>query len=188
MPIQYTGIIEEHTAPRKTAALFDLSPMGRVWVTGQDRRKYLQKLLTIDVEKMAAGRCRYTFLLTEQGTVIDDLLVYDDSPRDRSFLVVNASNREKDLEWMRKVAGGFDVRIDDVTTSMALVAVQGPKCLDVMKGAFDVDPSKLKYYAFGYFPVLGEKECLVSRTGYTGEDGFEIFVKAENAEKAWQAA
>src|SRR5262245_54591654 len=157
MPIQYTGIIEEHSATRTAAGLFDLSHMGRVWVTGKDRKKYLQKLLTIDIEKMAAGRCRYTFLLTEQGTVIDDLLVYDDSPRDRSFLVVNASNREKDLEWMKKVATGFSVTIDDVTQSMALVALQGPKSVDVVKAAFDVDPSKLKYYTFDTFKVLDEK-------------------------------
>jgi aminomethyltransferase len=187
MPIQYSSIIEEHSATRAAAGLFDLSHMGRVWVSGRDRVAYLQKLVTIDVSKMAQGRCKYTFLLTGKGTVIDDLLVYDDAERGRSFLVVNASNREKDLDWMRAQAKGFEVQIDDVTTSMALVAVQGPKCLEVMRCAFDVDPSKLKYYAFDTFKVLGDPQVLVSRTGYTGEDGFEVFVKAPDAVRAWQA-
>lgn len=188
MPIQYTSIIDEHAAARSTAGLFDLSHMGRVWVSGPQRKAYLQKLVTIDIEKMGPGRCRYTFLLTEKGTVIDDLLVYEDAKNDRSLLVVNASNREKDLEWMRKVAQGFKVTIDDVTQAVSLVAVQGPKCVEIVKRSFDIDPSKLKYYTFDYFPVFGQKDAFVSRTGYTGEDGFEIFVKSENAVKAWEAA
>ena len=187
MPIQYTNIIEEHTAVRKQVGLFDLSHMGRIWVSGPDRKAYLDRLLTIDISKMAAGRCRYTFLLTERGTVIDDLLVYEDSATDRSFLVVNASNREKNLEWMRKHAKDFKVKIDDVTMDLALVAVQGPKSVEAVKEALDIDPSKLKYYTFDRFPILGIKDCLVSRTGYTGEDGFEVFVPSAKAAAAWTA-
>ncbi len=187
MPIQYSNIVEEHTAVRKAVGLFDLSHMGRVWVSGKDRRAYLDKILTIDISKMAPGRCRYTFLLTEQGTVIDDLLVYEDTENDRSFLVINASNREKDLEWMKKQAKGFKVKIDDVTLEMALVAVQGPKSVEAVKAALKIDPSSLKYYTFGYFDVLGAKACPVSRTGYTGEDGFEIFLPNDKAAAAWKA-
>lgn len=187
MPIQYTNIIEEHTAVRKQVGLFDLSHMGRIWVSGPDRKAYVDRLLTIDIPKMAPGRCRYTFLLTERGTVIDDLLVYEDSATDRSFLVVNASNREKNLEWMRTHAKEFQVRIDDVTMDLALVAVQGPKSVEAVKEALDIDPSKLKYYTFDRFPILGTKDCLVSRTGYTGEDGFEIFVPSERAAAVWAA-
>lgn len=188
MPIQYTSILEEHGATRGAAGLFDLSHMGRVWVSGRDRTAYLQKLLTIDVAKVRPGRCKYTFLLTERGTVIDDLILYDDSTRDRSLLVVNASNREKDVEWMKTIAGGFDVRFDDQTVATTLLAVQGPRCLDVMRDAFGVDPSGLKYYAFDTFTVLGVKDCLVSRTGYTGEDGFEVCFPNSEAARAWKAA
>ena len=185
MPIQYTSIIEEHTATRTAVGLFDLSHMGRVWVNGKERKKYLNHLTPLDVDKMAPGRCKYTFLLTDQGTVIDDLIVYEDAKNDRSLLVVNASNREKDLDHAKKVLTGFKATLDDVTLDVALIALQGPKSIDTVKATFDVDPSGLKYYAFDYFTVLGQKDAFISRTGYTGEDGFEIFVKKENAVKAW---
>ena len=187
MPIQYSTIIEEHTAVRKQVGLFDLSHMGRIWVSGPDRKAYLDRLLTIDISKMAPGRCRYTFLLTERGTVVDDLLVYEDAGTDRSFLVVNASNREKNLEWMKKNVGSSKVKIEDMTLDTSLVAVQGPKSVEAVKEALDIDPSKLKYYTFDRFPVLGVKDCLVSRTGYTGEDGFEIFVPNAKAAATWDA-
>jgi aminomethyltransferase len=187
MPIQYSNIIEEHTAVRKKVGLFDLSHMGRIWVRGKDRKTWLDRLLTVDIHKMAPGRARYTFLLTDRGTVIDDLLVYEDADRDASFLVVNASNREKNLEWMQKQVGGARIKIEDETTSTALVAVQGPKSIEAVKLALDTDPSTLKYYTFGRFPILGAKDVMVSRTGYTGEDGFEIFVPNALAGKVWNA-
>jgi aminomethyltransferase len=187
MPIQYSNIIEEHTAVRQKVGLFDLSHMGRVWVRGKDRKTWLDKLLTIDIPKMAPGRCRYTFLLNEKGTVIDDLLVYEDSDQDASLLVVNASNREKNLEWMKKQVGSAKVKIDDTTLKTSLIAVQGPKSVEAVKLALDIDPSSLKYYTFGRFTVLGAKDCVVSRTGYTGEDGFEIFVPNDAASKVWNA-
>lgn len=187
MPIQYSSILDEHRAVRTQVGLFDLSHMGRVGVGGPDRRKYLQRLLTVDVERMAPGRCKYTFFLTERGTVIDDLIAYEDSDSDRSLLVVNASNREKDLEWMRKHAGGFRVSIEDRTAAVSLLALQGPRSVEAMKSVLDVDPSALKYYTFGRFTVLGVPNSIVSRTGYTGEDGFEIFVPSEKAEEVWAA-
>lgn len=186
MPIQYSSIIEEHKAVRTAVGLFDLSHMGRVYVRGRDRKKYLQKILTAEIEKLAHGRCKYTFFLTEEGTIIDDLILSEDSKADFSFLVVNASNREKDLEWMRKHAAGFDVRIEDETTTTALIAVQGPKSVEAVKAVLKIDPSPLKYYAFDYYPVFGNN-VMVSRTGYTGEDGFEIFVAAEQAAAVWNA-
>jgi aminomethyltransferase len=187
MPIQYSNIIEEHTAVRQKVGLFDLSHMGRIWVRGKDRKSWLDRLLTIDIPKMAPGRCRYTFLLTEKGTVIDDLLVYEDADRDASFLVVNASNREKNLEWMKKQVASAKVKIEDTTLATSLIAVQGPKSVEAVKLALDIDPSPLKYYTFGRFAVLGAQDCVVSRTGYTGEDGFEIFVPNESASKTWNA-
>jgi aminomethyltransferase len=177
MPIQYAGILDEHLAVRTRTGLFDLSHMGRVRVKGRDRKAYLQKLLTIDVSKVPVGRCRYTFLLTERGTVIDDLILYAD--RDDDLLVVNASNREKDLEWMTRHLSG-DVRLDDQTREVALLALQGPRSVEAVKRVLGIDPSGLGYYTFGTFG-----EYFVSRTGYTGEDGFEVFVPAGKAVAVW---
>jgi len=187
MPIQYSNIIEEHTAVRKQVGLFDLSHMGRIWVRGQDRKAWLDRMLTIDIPKMAPGRVRYTFLLTAKGSVIDDLLVYEDAGTDASFLVVNASNREKNLEWLKANVGDAKVKLEDTTLTTSLVAVQGPKSVEAVKLALDIDPSTLKYYTFGRFPVMGVQDCVVSRTGYTGEDGFEIFVPNDVASKVWNA-
>jgi aminomethyltransferase len=177
MPIQYAGIIEEHTAVRTRAGLFDLSHMGRVRVQGRDRRAFLQKILTINVDKVPPGKCRYTFYLTEKGTVIDDLILYAGGPDD--LLVVNASNREKDLEWMRRHLSG-DVRLEDETFTTSLIALQGPRSVETMKRVLDIDPSEMGYYTFAT-----HGEYFISRTGYTGEDGFEIFVPAAQATALW---
>ena len=178
MPIQYTGIIDEHTAVRTRVGLFDLSHMGRVRVQGRDRRAFLQKILTINVDKVPEGKCRYTFFLTEKGTPIDDLILYAGGPDD--FLVVNASNRERDLEWMKSHLAG-DVKIIDETFDTALIAVQGPRSVETVKAVLGIDPSGMGYYTFA---TLGE--FFVSRTGYTGEDGFEIFVPAAKAVAIWE--
>jgi aminomethyltransferase len=177
MPIQYAGIIEEHTAVRTRVGLFDLSHMGRVRIQGRDRRAFLQKILTINVDKVPEGKCRYTFFLTEKGTPIDDLILYAGGPDD--FLVVNASNRERDLEWMKSHLSG-DVKIVDETLETALIAVQGPRSVETVKAVLGIDPSAMGYYTFA---TLGE--FFVSRTGYTGEDGFEIFVPAARAVEIW---
>ena len=177
MPIQYAGIIDEHTAVRTRVGLFDLSHMGRVRIQGSGRRAFLQKLLTIDVDKVVPGKCRYSFFLTEKGTVIDDLILYAGGPDD--FLVVNASNREADLAWMQKHLSG-DVKIVDETLTTALIAVQGPRSVETVKRVLNIDPSGMGYYTF---TTLGE--YFVSRTGYTGEDGFEIFVPNAKAMDVW---
>ena len=178
MPIQYAGIVEEHGHVRSRAGLFDLSHMGRVRVKGPERRAFLQRILTIDVAKVKPGRCKYTFLLTETGTVIDDLIVYAGEADD--LLVVNASNREKDLEWMRRHAGP-GVELVDETFEVALLAVQGPQALETVRKVLGVDPGGLKYYTWGRFG-----DYMLSRTGYTGEDGFEIFLPAGRAVEIWQ--
>ena len=177
MPIQYAGIIDEHTAVRTRVGLFDLSHMGRVRIQGRDRRAFLQKILTINVDKVPEGKCRYTFYLTEKGTVIDDLILYAGGPDD--FLIVNASNREKDLEWMKSHLSG-DVTLVDETFTTSLIAVQGPRSVETVKRVLGIDPSEMGYYTF---TTLGE--FFISRTGYTGEDGFEIVVPASDAVKIW---
>lgn len=178
MPIQYAGIIDEHTAVRTRVGLFDLSHMGRVRVQGRSRRAFLQNVLTIDVDKVPPGKCRYTFFLTEKGTVIDDLILYSGGEDD--LLVVNASNRERDLEWMRSHLPG-DVTLHDETFSTALLAVQGPRSVETVKRVLSIDPS-----AMGYYTAATIGEYFVSRTGYTGEDGFELFVPASRAEAIWE--
>ncbi len=177
MPIQYAGIVEEHAAVRQAAGLFDLSHMGRVRVLGKDRRAFLQKVLTLDLDKVRPGRCRYTFLLTAKGTIIDDLLIYAGEQDD--LLVVNASNREKDLAWMTTHLAG-DVRLVDETFSVSLIAPQGPQALAKVKDVLGVDPSALKYYSWAAFGDLA-----ISRTGYTGEDGFEVFCPTPKAVELW---
>jgi glycine cleavage system T protein (aminomethyltransferase) len=140
----------------------------------------------IDVGAMPQGRCKYTFLLTEKGTIIDDLIVSEDTKEDASFLVVNASNREKDLEWIRKHAQGLRAEIHDATSELALIALQGPKSAECVRGVLGTDPGKLKYYTFDWFDVLGRR-TMISRTGYTGEDGFEIYVPVDLARQTWDA-
>jgi aminomethyltransferase len=178
MPVQSSGIVEEHGAVRSRAGLFDLCHMGRVRVRGRNRRAFLQKLLTIDVDKVPAGRCRYSFFLNEKGTVIDDLVFYAGTEDD--LLVINASNREKDLAWMEKHRPE-GAEIEDQTFATALLAVQGPESLAAVRKSLGIDPGALGYYTWGMF---GGR--LVSRTGYTGEDGFEIFVAPSTAPGLWR--
>jgi len=180
MPIQYTSIVEEHQAVRTAAGLFDVSHMGRFRIKGRDRKTFLDRLLTVPVSRMAHGRCRYTFLLNRSGGVMDDLLVLEDSEQDENWLVVNAGNRTKDLDWLRKHTEGTDASVEDLSHETALLALQGPGSIDILRQALNVDGSSLAYYTF---ETLGGWR--VSRTGYTGEDGFEIFCPIARAGEVW---
>jgi aminomethyltransferase len=183
MPVQYGGILEEHRAVRERVGLFDVSHMGRLEVTGPDSLPSLQRLTPNDVSRLADGRCQYSAFLTERGTYVDDLLVYRKSA-DEYMLVVNASNTPKDFEWARSHARG-DLRIENATNRTALIAVQGPRAAGLLSRITEPDPSDLPYYGFRECSVLGEA-ALVSRTGYTGEDGFEVCVASEQAEKVFR--
>ncbi len=178
MPVQYSGIVEEHSAVRSRAGVFDISHMGRVRIVGPARRPFLQRLLTINVDGVPPGRCRYAFMLTEKGTIIDDLLYYAGTEHD--ILVINASNREKDLAWMRRHQPS-SVRLEDLTFTTSLLAVQGPGSPAAVRKSLGIDPSPLRYYSYATFG-----DILVSRTGYTGEDGFEILLPADAAAGAWE--
>lgn len=184
MPVQYGPILEEVTRVRTHAGLFDLSHMGRVRVTGKDRVAYLDLLLTNHVAKISAGSIRYALFCRADGMPIDDLLVYPDT--DEVFLVVNASNTDVDLAWMREHQKGFDVVIQDQTDELAMIAVQGPKSREitehVVKG---IDLAKLGYYKFAYGTVCGIPNVRVSRTGYTGELGYELYVPTNAASRVW---
>ena len=183
MPVQYEGILGEHRAVRERVGLFDVSHMGEFELTGSDALPALQSLTPNDVGRLADGRCHYSAFLTERGTFVDDLLVYRRAA-DSFLVVVNAGNTPKDFQWARAHAKG-DLRLEDKSAAYALIAVQGPLAAALMSRVSDADPSDLPYYGFRDTRVLG-RPALVSRTGYTGEDGFEIYLDPQDAEKVFR--
>ena len=173
MPIQYKGIVEEHNAVRNACGVFDVSHMGEVSVTGADAEKFVNHIFTNDVTGGTPGKCFYGMMLNPDGGVVDDLLVYkrDD---DDFFLVINASNIDKDVAWIRSCAEGFDVMIDNMSDSLGELAIQGPLSEQVMTQVLGLDCAELSFYTFKTLDINGES-VIVSRTGYTGEDGFEVY-------------
>lgn len=186
LPVQYeTGIVEEHLRVRKAAGLFDVSHMGEIWVEGSEAEKWLQGMVANDVCAMHDGQVIYSFLCYPNGGVVDDLLIYRYDPR-RYFLVVNASNARKDYEWLAGHASG-EVRVTDVSSSFAELALQGPKAQQVLSRLTGYDLSSVPFFHFADIPDVAGYPALVSRTGYTGEDGFEIFVPWEDGPVFWDA-
>jgi len=185
MPVQYAGILEEHRAVRERVGLFDVSHMGELDVQGPGALDALQALTPNDVAKLADGRIHYSAFLTERGTFVDDLLVYRRAA-DSFLVVVNASNTPKDFEWARtRAQSRGQVRVEDRSADYALIAVQGPKSAALMSRLSKPDPSDLPYYGFRDTEVAGAR-TLVSRTGYTGEDGFEVYCRPEDAERIFR--
>jgi aminomethyltransferase len=183
LPVQYSGVIEEHRAVRAAAGLFDVSHMGEVRVAGPGAEAALQHLTPNNVARLRPGRAHYSALLTERGTYIDDLLVY--KLADEEFLlVVNAANAERDIEWVRTHAG-VGTEVSDVSDSYALLALQGPRAAEILRQLTDEDLGALKYYRFAEAEVDG-REMIVSRTGYTGEDGFELYTAPDDAAGLWR--
>ncbi len=176
MPVQYRSILEEHKAVRRTAGLFDVSHMGEVDVRGPEAGKFLNYLVTNDVAKLFPGRVLYSPMCYPTGGVVDDLLVYMRGPDDY-FLCINAGNIDKDLAWIREQAKKFDVTITDRCEDYGLLAVQGPKAAAIVQSLTGAKLGLVKYYHFVEGTVAGV-HCLISRTGYTGEDGFELYVSA----------
>lgn len=176
MPVQYSGILAEHEAVRERAGLFDVSHMGEVTVTGPDALSYLQRITPNDVSKLSDGRCQYNALLYPTGGFVDDILIYR-NVEDDYLVVVNASNSDKDYEWMREQIGDSDVRVENVSDQWAQIAIQGPRAEAVLSRLTDIDLGSMKYYRFGRGKVDGV-DAIVSRTGYTGEDGFEVYVES----------
>jgi aminomethyltransferase len=187
LPQQYSSIRDEHLAVRTAAGLFDLSHMGRLEVRGIGAADYLQGLLTNDVSQVAVGRAQYTLLCREDGGILDDLVIYRRG-EDDFLVVVNASNREKDVAWMRAHLPSA-VELVDSTHRLSLLALQGPKAEALLPTGLDL--TALPYFGFADGSVGGVRlrgvEALISRTGYTGEDGFEIFVESERAVEVWRA-
>jgi len=180
MPIRYGSIIEEHKQVRAAGGLFDVSHMGRVYFTGRHARRFLERLLTRRVSDMKDFTCRYSMICNEDGGVKDDVIVYRFP--DKWMLVVNASNHEKLMDHFEEIKTGLTLKIDDQTESTAMVAVQGPNVMDII-GQFSKEVPALKRYSFCVKSLLVMK-MVISRTGYTGEDGVEVILPAKMADMA----
>lgn len=182
MPVQYGSITDEHHAVRRAAGLFDIAHMGRLRFTGPDTVRFLDHLLTNEVASLKLGQVRYSLVTNEAGGVLDDVLVY----RFESchMLVVNASNRLKIVDWIERHRDGFEVRVEDLTIDWSMLALQGPRSRELFAPLCSSDVSALKYYFACETKVLGVPS-IVSRTGYTGEDGFEVMLPAAEGQRLW---
>jgi aminomethyltransferase len=185
MPVQYKGVLEEHRAVRTSVGLFDVSHMGEIMVSGRRALDFLQHVTCNDVSKLLPGRAHYSGLMTPRGTFVDDLLVHMLGER-RYLLVVNAANKDKDYAYLCAQAPGFEgVDVDDESPAFAQIAVQGPRALEVLQRLTPVELADIKYYRFVEGDVSGAASIL-ARTGYTGEDGFEVYLAPEDAPRIWR--
>ncbi|MEV5984968.1 glycine cleavage system aminomethyltransferase GcvT [Streptomyces sp. NPDC052051] len=185
MPLRYGSERDEHVAVRTKAGLFDLSHMGEIAVTGPEAARLLNYALVGDLASVGIGRARYTMICREDGGILDDLIVY--RLREQEYMVVaNASNAQVVLDALVERAAGFDAEVRDDRDAYALLAIQGPESSGILKSLTDADLDGLKYYA-GLPGTVAGVPALIARTGYTGEDGFELFVAPSDAEKLWQA-
>jgi aminomethyltransferase len=185
LPVQYeTGVITEHMAVRTSAGLFDVSHMGEVLLKGQDALKNVQLLVSNDCGRMYDGQVKYSPMCNESGGVVDDLLVYQKNSQEY-LIVINAANRFKDVDWMKAHLIG-DVEFTDVSDDISQLALQGPRAKEILCKLTEEEKLPVKYYSFKENVNLAGINCLVSRTGYTGEDGYELYCKNEDAAKLWQ--
>lgn len=184
MPVQYgAGVIAEHIATRTRAGLFDVSHMGEIFVEGEDAIDFVNRLTTNDVTKLVDGQAHYSALCYENGTVVDDLLVYR-FDRDKLLLVVNAGTTDKDWDWITSHKKAENITLTNASADYCQIAVQGPKALEIAQKLTGVNLSEIKYYHFTVDKFDGV-DAIISRTGYTGEDGFEIYADRDFAEKIW---
>ena len=179
MPIQYSNITDEHQAVRQHCGVFDVSHMGEVLVSGKDAERYVNHIFTNNVEGLAVGKILYGMMCYEDGGVVDDLLVYKMAD-DRFFLVINAANIGKDWAWIQQQAEGFNVTLDNQSDHYGQLAVQGPEAERIMEEILNLPCSELTFYTF---KTMGD--VIVSRTGYTGEDGFEIYATPDYINQCW---
>lgn len=184
MPVQYSSIIEEHKAVRENVGLFDLYHMGEFWLTGKDAMKNVQKIVTNDIEALSDRQIAYTPMCRPDGTIVDDLLVYRWNEY-KFLLVVNAANLDKDFAWIKSQLEG-EVELSNDSDPTGLIAIQGPNAEAVLQKLTRQRLKAIKFYWFTTGKVAGV-ECIISRTGYTGEDGFELYYPAEKSEELWNA-
>ncbi|MEK7858705.1 MAG: glycine cleavage system aminomethyltransferase GcvT [Elusimicrobiota bacterium] len=182
LPVQYEGILKEHNAVRTQCGLFDVSHMGQVWVRGPQALAFLQKTNTNDISRIGPGRAIYSHLTNEQGGVVDDVIVSCFAP-DRYFIVVNAATAEGDFAWLAKQAEGFDAALENKSDYYGMIAIQGPKAAGIV--AIDT-PAALALPRFGALELsIFDQPSIITRTGYTGEDGFEFIVPSEILSRVW---
>ncbi len=186
MPVQYSGLKNEHHAVREAAGMFDVSHMGEFFVEGPDALPFLQKVTSNDVSKLLPGKIQYSCMPNEEGGIVDDLLVYCFS-NEHFLLVVNASNMEKDWNHLMQYTEGLDVTLRNDSDAYSLLAVQGPKATEILQTLTGVDLAEIKYYHFVIGEIAGIADVIISATGYTGAGGFELYVFNQDAKKLWDA-
>lgn len=184
MSVQFEGLKTEHEAVRNAAGLFDVSHMGEVEIKGNEAEDFVQYLVTNDIAILEDNQVIYTFMCYPDGGVVDDLLVYKFN-KDHYYLVVNASNVEKDYKWMKKNLGTYDAEITNISDDVSQIAIQGPKAQEILQELTDTDLSEIKFFYCKRDVNINGAKCLVSRTGYTGEDGFEVYFDHKYAEALW---
>ena len=186
LPVEYTGLKDEHNAVRERAGMFDVSHMGEIWVEGKEAEKFVNYLMTNNIINQEDNQIQYTFMCYEDGGVVDDLLVYKYN-NEKYYLVVNAANVDKDFDWIKEQSKDFDVKVTNVSNEVGEVAVQGPKAQEVVQKLTDLDLDTIKFFYFKDDVEIAGVKCMISRTGYTGEDGFEIYTTNEGIVKVWDA-
>lgn len=186
LPVQYEGIIQEHEAVRNAAGIFDVSHMGEVEIKGAGAFDFIQNLVTNDISVLEDNQIIYTMMCYEDGGVVDDLLVYKFS-KEYYYLVINAGNTEKDFQWMLDNKGSYEVRITNISNKVSEIALQGPRAEEILQKLTDTKLSEIKFFYCKRDVLIDGVKCLVSRTGYTGEDGFEIYAGNEDIEKLWES-
>lgn len=189
MPVQYTGIIDEHRTVRSAAGLFDLGHMGQVDVTGPDATSFLQFITTNDVSQLEPGQAHYSLLPNERGGVVDDIIVYRRPGGDGYMVCINAANRQKDVGWMhrwRAERSDLDVSVRDISDETGMIAIQGPRAAAIVQRVADRDLSGVNYFSWVEARISGVP-AMAARTGYTGEDGFEFYTAIEDIAQVWDA-
>lgn len=183
MPVQYSGIVDEHNAVRTAAGLFDISHMGEIYVGGPDALAFLQRIATQDVATIGPGLANYSLMCRPDGGIVDDIFIYN--LVDQYLVVVNASNIAKDFAWMQEHAAGFDVTLDNASDRMSMLALQGPHAEAILALAADIDAAAVPFHGVTRGALFGQIPAMIARTGYTGEDGFELFVGNGYAAPLW---
>ena len=186
MPVQYSGINDEHITVRKAVGVFDVSHMGEIWVKGPKAFDLVQYITTNDVSKLSPGKAQYSVFPNGKGGIVDDLIVYQYEDQ-KYMLVVNAANIEKDWNWIKQQNEKFGAEIENASDNIAQLAVQGPKAIDTLQKLTDIDLSAIKFYHFTVGKIADVDNVIISATGYTGSGGFELYFYPEHAEKIWNA-
>lgn len=186
LPVQYEGIIPEHEAVRNAAGIFDVSHMGEVDVVGRQAADFVQNLVTNDISTLQDNQVMYALMCYEDGGVVDDLLVYKFN-HEHFYLVINASNVDKDFQWMLDNKKNYEVELKNISGDISEVALQGPKAQEILQKLTDTNLDEIKFFFCNREVMVAGVKCLVSRTGYTGEDGFEIYTANGDIEKVWHA-